>query len=49
MPLLTNNQMKESIVINFTPQQKEFLARYHQEKEKEKQYCYKPMRNLHNY
>ena len=49
MPPLTNNQMKESIVINFTPEQKEFLARYHQEKEKEKQYCYKPMRTLSNY
>ena len=49
MPLLTNQQMKESMVINFTPEQKEYLARYYQEKEKEKQYCYKPMRNLHNY
>ncbi len=49
MQLLTNKQMKESMVINFTPQQKEFLVRYHQEKEKEKQYCYKPMRNLSNY
>ena len=49
MPLLTNKQMKESKVINFTPQQQEFLVRYHQEKEKEKQYCYKPMRTLSNY
>ena len=41
--------MRESIVINFTPEQKEYLVRYHQEKEKEKQVCYKPYRTLHNY
>ena len=35
--------------LNLTPEQKQLLQRYNEEKQKQEQYCYKPMRTLHNY
>ena len=43
------NNNPHNIVIKFTPEQKEFLAKYQEEKQKKEQHCYKPMRTLHNY